>query len=121
MQMALLVIPRACLSECWSNDMARAHSKLVQLGCRAAPSSRIPQSVVCAQCQCPLAMGDKDPWKVDRPSQLVKPRALMAQLPAWLCYHCYGCLAGDLHDQFGMSIVANCCRLIGQCSHITRQ
>ena len=45
-----------------------------------------------------LAMGDKDPGKVDRPSRpVVKPRARTAQHRAWLCYHCDACLAGDSH------------------------
>ena len=73
-----------------------------------------------------LAMGDKDPGKVDRPSRPVKPRARTAQRRAWLCYHCNACLAGDSHDRFGMSTVAdgtpvgsNCCQSIGRCSHTT--
>ena len=75
-----------------------------------------------------LAMGDKDPGKVDWPSRpVVKPRACTAQHRAWLCYHCDMCLTRDLHDLFGMSTVADgtpvCskrCRSIGRCSHTIR-
>ena len=76
-----------------------------------------------------LAMGDKDPEKVDLPLRpVVKPQACTAQRQVWLCYHCDACLAGDSHDWFGMSTVAdgtpvrlNCCRLIERCSHTTRR
>ena len=60
--MALSVIPGACLSECWSNDMARAHSE---------PSGCVPQSVVCAQYQRCLVMGDKWSGPRDRLLSLV--------------------------------------------------